>query len=177
MERITHHFDVVTGHKTFQGNDQALHHACSYTRPAYVVFLLVACGLIYWMVVDIVEMFKSPNRYMRRHESKSTFFNTVVPMLGFLRDFTIIIAVMIFSEGMLWIAITILFVSMVFGEINQFIAYPKNYLLSPKNWSDILQIILMTVILYVPNDIIVDPMYFSLSRNIAKLCPKNETTY
>ena len=71
---------------------------------------------------------------------------------------------MIFSEGMLWIAITALFASMLFGEINQFIVHPKIYVLSQKNWSDITQLILTAVIFYVPNEFMIDPMYFSLSK-------------
>ena len=117
----------------------------------YIMFLFIACGMIYWMVVDAVEMFASSNPYKRRHKGKSNkFFTKVVPFLGFIRDFVIIMAVIILADSMLWIAITVLFVSMLFGEINQFIVKPRSYLLSPKNWSDMAQLILIAVIMYVP---------------------------
>ena len=167
IARIQHHWDNIF-HSSM--SDHTL--ACTYSKPAYVVFVFMAVGLIYWMVVDAVEMFNSSNPYKRRHtKHTNVFFTKVVPMLGFIRDFTIIMAVLILADAMLWIAITALFVSMLVGEINQFIVKPKNYLLSPKNWSDILQLILIAIILYVPNEAISDPMYFSLSCHIAALCP------
>ena len=123
------------------------------------------------MIVDAVEMFASSNPYKRRHERKSNkFFTKVVPFLGFIRDFVIIMAVIILADGMLWIAITLLFVSMLFGEINQFIVKPRSYLLSPKNWSDIAQLILIAVIMYVPADYVNDPFYFSRPSHIEKVC-------
>lgn len=165
--RIKYHFDVIFGNSL--GN-----HSCMYSKPAYVVFLVMACGLLYWMAVDAVEMCNPPNEIFQRHSARNTFFSKVVPMFGFLRDFTIIMAVIIFSDAMLWIAITVLFLSMLLGEINQFIVQPKNYVLSPKNWSDILQLILIAVILYVPNEYIVDPFSFALSCHIDQLCPEGK---
>ena len=101
------------------------------------------------MIVDAVEMFASSNPYKRRHERKSNkFFTKVVPFLGFIRDFVIIMAVIILADSMLWIAITLLFVSMTFGEINQFFGKPSRYFLSPKNWGDITQLILIAAIMY-----------------------------
>merc|ERR1712135_131274 len=79
-------------------------------------------------------------------------------------------AVVILADGMLWIAITILFISMLLGEISQFIVTPRSYLLGPKNWSDISQLILIAVIMYVPNEYMNDPFYFIRRSSIDKIC-------
>ena len=168
--RVQYHWNYIF-------NNVGGNHLCAYTRPMYLMFLVIGCGMIYWMVVDAVEMFTSPNPYKRPHARRSNiFFTKFVPLLAFIRDFVIIMIVVILADGTLWIAITMLFISMLLGEINQFIVMPRRYFLSPKNWSDITQLILIAVIMYVPNEYMNDPFYFIRQSNIDKIChPEGET--
>ena len=167
IDRIQYHWNYLFKNK---------HRSCMYMNRFYVVYCFIALVMIYTMVVDAVKMFKSPNPYKRRRARKSNiFFTRVVPVLGFVRDFLIIMGVVLFADGMLWVAITVLYVSMLLGEIQQFVAKPKSYFFSKKNWSDITQLILIGVIMYVPNQWVVDPLYFSRPSLISLIChPKGE---
>ena len=79
-------------------------------------------------------------------------------------------AVVVLADGMLWIAITLLFVSMIFGEITQFFGRPSSYFRSLKNWGDITQLILIAAIMYVPNEYMNDPWYSLKQSSIDKIC-------
>ena len=150
---------------------------CMYTTPAYLFYLILASGMIIWMIVDAVWMFSS-NPYKRRRTRRSNIcFTKVLPILGLIRDFSIIMAVIVLADGMLMLAIGLLMLSMLFGEIIQFIVKPTNYLLSPKNWCDIIQLILIFIIMTVNNEDLKDPYTYAKSTNIDKVChPVDEKT-
>ena len=115
----------------------------------------------------------SGNRGKREKEDQndSEFLTKVVPIGRYIKDFFVILLVLIFPDVMLWVAITIVLVSSVFAELLQLINGYQTYFLKVKNWADLLLIALVIVVLYVPNDYIVDPLFFSLKHSIDRICP------
>ena len=158
---------------------------CKYTRPHYLIYVLIAIALTYWMWRDVKLMLSSKNPFERiRRENRkrelqrenedqndSQFLTKVLPLGDYIKDFFLILLVLIFPDIMLWEAITILLISSVFAELLQLINGYQTYFLKVKNWADLLLIALVIVILYVPNDYIVDPLFFSLKDSINKICP------
>ena len=139
----------------------------------------------YWMWRDIKLMFRSKNPFERigiengkrelqrekEEQNDSQFLTKIVPLGQYIKDFFVIVLVLIFPDVMLWVAITIELISSVFAELLQLINGYKTYFLKVKNWADLLLIALVIVVLYVPNDYIVDPLFFSLKHSINRICP------
>ena len=158
---------------------------CKYTQPLYLIYVVIAMALTYWMLRDIRLMFGSKNpferlkRENRKRESRlekedqndGQFLTKIVPMGQYIKDFFVILLVLIFPDVMLWVAITIVLLSSVFAELLQFITGYQTYFLKVKNWADLLLIALVIVVLYLPNDYLVDPLFFSLKHFIDKICP------
>ena len=73
--------------------------------------------------MEISSMFRSSNPYKRRDEDNLTqnaFISKTVPLVGYIKDILVIILVIVFADGVLWIAITIIFVPSVIREFLQF---------------------------------------------------------
>ena len=146
---------------------------CMYGRPAYAAFVVIAIMLVYWMSRDVRSMFYSPNPFKRvakENERDIQFLPKIIPILGYIKDVAVIISFLIFSDEILWGAILVLFVSMSFREVIQIFVGYRTYLLKLKNWSDLLLIALIVVVLYIPNDWLHDPLIYSLSQHFESLC-------
>ena len=136
------------------------------------------------MKMEISSMFYSSNPYKRRDDKsvyESAFMSKTVPLVGYIKDIVVIILVIVFADGMLWFAITIIFLPSVIRELIQFVVGYNSYFLRWKNWCDLLLIALIVVVIYVPNEYVYDPLFFSLKQHIDKVCPlknsQQESTY
>ena len=77
-------------------------------------------------------MFRSSNPYKRRDDKsvyESAFMSKTVPLVGYIKDIVVIILVIVFADGMLWFAITIIFLPSVIRELIQFVVGYNSYFL------------------------------------------------
>ena len=146
---------------------------CMYTHGAYICFIPLSLLIFYWMFKDIKRLFFSPNPYAHGGKPSPkdiTFYSTVVPIVLDLISFVLIISVLVFSGGILWIVITVLYVISCYFEIRQFLASPMVHFKRSTNWGDFILYILIAVVVYVPNNWISDPVYYSQSGSLNKVC-------
>ena len=158
---------------------------CMYASPFYICFVIIAGAMIFWIVEDIKEMFCSSNPFKRQREGKSQrFWFKILPVVAYLKDICIIIAILLFSHGLLWVSITVVLLCIISREIAQFAFEYKCYFLKLeknskgqirttinwKNCCDILLIFLAVIVLYVPNEYLNDSLVFSISQQTDQLC-------
>ena len=144
---------------------------CLYVQGFYIFFAVMAGPILFWMFSDIKNIFYSSNPYERRHKHKNIFLSNVVPLGRDIINFFTILAVLALSDGMLLVAITLLSLAMLTMEMIQLIVTPKTYFAKLSNWTDIILLVLVIVVVYVPNHLISDPISFSLSSTINNVCP------
>jgi hypothetical protein len=145
---------------------------CLYGNTFYIVFIVIAGALLYWMWVDAKTIFSSSNLDERRYTTATTntFFSNVVPLGRDIVIFLIILAVAAFSNVMLWFGISVIFFFNMLRELSQFVVTPLAYFTRISNWADMSIIVLVTMVVYVPNQYIPDPTVLSLSETIEKVC-------
>ena len=172
-QSVSHYLESFSRHFEVGGGEKVHHHAtiCLYAKPFYIMFAFMAGALLFWIFSDVKSMYNSPNPDERRHKQNNVFMSNVVPLGRDIGTLLIILAVLALSDGMLLIAISLISLSMLLREIIQFIVTPKTYFFKLSNWSDILLLVLIAVVVYVPNDLIPDPINFTLSSTIDNVCP------
>ena len=151
---------------------------CMYTHGAYICFIPLSLFIFYWMFKDIKRLFFSPNPYAHGGKPSPkdiTFYSTVVPIVLDLISFVLIISVLVFSGGILWIVITVLYVISCYFEIRQFLASPIVHFKRSTNWGDSILYVLIAFVVYVPNKWINDPVYYSQSETLKKVCDVEPT--
>ena len=151
---------------------------CMYTHGAYICFIPLSLLIFYWMFKDIKRLFFSPNPYAHGGKPSPkdiTFYSTVVPIVLDLISFVLIISVLVFSGGILWIVITVLYVISCYFEIRQFLASPIVHFKRSTNWGDSILYVLIAFVVYVPNKWINDPVYYSQSETLKKVCDVEPT--
>ena len=150
---------------------------CMYTHGAYICFIPLALFVFYWMLKDIKRLFFSPNPYAHggKPNQEITFYSVVMPLVLDLINVVLILSVLVFSGGILWIVITVLYVISCYFEIRQFLASPIVHFKRSTNWGDSILYVLIAFVVYVPNKWISDPVYYSQSETLKKVCDVEPT--
>jgi hypothetical protein len=149
--------------------------ACLYTDPWYLFFVLLSPVLGFLMVQDTIKDF-IPKRYSKDGYGTRNFtcMSCILPIGMDTINLILLLMVLFLSVRVLWIVISVIFLIRTFSEITQLVTSPKKYFRKLSNWADIGIIILITLILYVPNEFILDPIAFSLHSTVEKVCPKHD---
>ena len=147
---------------------------CMYLDTAYILFVPLAIGVMYWMAKDIKRLFLSPNPYAHGGNpapKKITCMSFILPLGMDIINLVVIIIMLTLSESMLWISISIIFLVWTYFESRQFMVSPTKHFNRLSNWADALFIALVIVVVYLPNQFIEDPLDFALSLAVFKVCP------
>lgn len=150
---------------------------CMYIEPFYLFFVLMSLVLGFLMVLDTVKDF-FPRRYVKDgHPIKSfTCMSCILPIGMDTINLVLLLMVLFFSVRVLWIVISVIFLITMFSEVTQLVMAPKKYFRKLSNWADVGIIILITLILYVPNDSMLDPITFSLHSTVEKVCSNQDNS-
>ena len=146
---------------------------CTFTNPAYVCFLLISLILSYWMVLDgrtLLMQSKSNSRTQPRPINK--FLSTIFPLGTDVMLFVLMIAILKENDAMIFIAITIFSFLMLVKELVQFIVSPLSYFKNWTNWSDMVYLFLIVLVVYFPTGMLQDTLKYSLSLTVDKVCEK-----
>ena len=153
---------------------------CMYTDFFYIIYLIIFFILGSWILKDTIRDFL-PNKKKNVSYFKEKFrcISSVLPFgMDMVNGFLMVLVVSL-SERVLWVAISVIFLITLLTETTQLILSPRSHFGKFTNWMDLGRAILIAIILYVPNQVLLDPIYFSLHSTIEKVCPKpsdNSTT-
>ena len=87
-----------------------------------------------------------------------------------LVNVTLLLLVLWKSEVILWLIVAVLVGTTFLNELNQFASTTTKYFTKPGNYIDLAEILLVSILLFVPNYYLVDPMTFSSVDVTKKLC-------
>ena len=147
---------------------------CMYTNEFYLVYLLISSILGGWMIKDTIRDFlpiKNTDKcgYLSQ---KKKFMSCIIPAGMDAVNLLLILSVLILSERVLWVVISVLFLSILLTEMLQLVMSPRTYFKKLSNWIDMGLLILIALVLYVPNHLMLDPLSFSLHSTVERICPK-----
>ena len=151
--------------------------SCEYINIEYFLFLGIAFFMLNWMAIDIKSMLFPPNPFQRQFvQPNRKMLSKLRSLPGYVRDIVIIIMVVVFSEKMVWISVLILFLCMVGQHATRilhrivvgFDTMPLTR--KKKKFHQLLVLILVLVVMYVPNQYISDPLFYSQSEQNDLLC-------
>ena len=148
---------------------------CMYLDTAYILFVPLAIGVVYWMANDIRRLFLSPNPYAHGGmpaPKKITCMSFILPLGMDIINLGVIIIMLTLSESMLWFSISIIFLVWTYFESRQFMVSPTTHFNRLSNWADALFIFLVVVVVYFPNELIKDPLDYALSVAVFNVCPE-----
>ena len=176
--RIKKQYQAIFGIGNTTQDDPNERTYCMYAKIQYFSFVLVAFFMFYWMVSDIKALYFSSNPFLRRvGQANKNCWSKFRPLIAYLRDFSIVILVLKFSEGMIWIMILFLFLTLVGHQLSRtffqvFIGYKSMPLVHRRAYHVVLMILIFVVV-YVPNEYIYDPLFYSQPEQNEILCPNN----
>ena len=127
------------------------------------------------MVLDgrtLLMQSKSSSRTQPRPINK--FLSTIFPLGTDVMLFVLMIAILKENDAMIFIAITIFSLLMFIKELVQFIVSPLTYFKKWSNWSDMIYLILIVLVVYCPTANLQDTLKYSLSLTVNKVCPDSE---
>ena len=165
LEAISYHMDELRSHSGY----------CTYLDMNWLIFVPMSFGLMYFMLKDTKHLFFSKNNFANA-VYKKTCTTVILPLGMDIINLSLILLVLVLSDSMLHVAITIIALFLLCKEFSQFIVRPLKYLKMVSNWNVILLIALITVVVYVPNQLLKDPIYFSLSAAVSKICPEDKVS-
>ena len=149
--------------------------SCLYLDFFYILFSIISAILILLMVQDTIRDFFPTS--IRQHGSRPKNVKCMSCIIPFGIDtinVILLISTLIFSVRTLWLVISVIFLIKILSELSQLITSPATYFQKPSNWADIGILSLIFVVLYVPNDLIYDPIAYSLHSTIEKICSGTE---
>lgn len=178
MARLKHHFNKLTVKMNETAKAPNEKGSCQYMKLTYLFFFIIAMITLFMMANDIKSLYFTSNPFRRQFvKTNRKCLAKFRPLLGYIRDLFIIIMVLIFSEKMVWISILILFLWKAGKHVLHFLVrMVVGYRVMPVNRIKILELtllILVFVVMYIPNEYIYDPLYFSQSEQNNLLCPDN----
>ena len=154
-----------------------------YINIEYFSFLVIAILMLNWMAIDIKSMLFPSTLFRRRfvHQNRRILAK-LRSLPGYVRDIVIIIMVLVASEKMVWISVLILFLCVLGRDaIRILLRIVVGFNTMPfyrreKKIHHLLVMILVLVVMYVPNQYISDPLFYSQSEQTGVLCPtKNDS--
>jgi hypothetical protein len=145
---------------------------CTYLDLNYMVFVPIALGLIYSMIKDTKRLI-SASKYTDAAHQK-TCASYILPLGMDIINLLLILLVLVGSDAVLPGAIGIITLGLTVKELTQLSVSPLNYFKTLSNWFDIILIALITIVVYLPNELIRDPLYFSMSSAIDPLCTEDK---
>ena len=145
---------------------------CMYVTPSYIGFVIVSIGFLFLIIADWKKLCSRMNYPEDRYYPPKRSFMSIVAPLGMdLVLIGLIIGILIMSYFMVWIGISMLALLTISKELMQFVVSPGSYLIKLSNWSDMIFLTLIVLVVYIPNDLLPDPLSFSLSTNLDMVCP------
>ena len=144
---------------------------CLFTNPPYICFLLLSMILFYWMILDAKSLFERTNT-KTHSRSSNKFLSTILPLGTDLLLFVLMIAILKENDAMIFIAISIFSFLMFIKELVQFIVSPFTYFKNWTNWSDMIYLFLIVLVVYFPTGLLQDTLKYSLSLTAKKVCDK-----
>ena len=142
---------------------------CNYYDYWYIGFVIISAALI---LLSLVELKNRIHGHIK--DETSAALKSAVDVPGIIVLICTTLPVIVGSKELLWLTILIITVRSAIIELLQFVTcliqWSSRYIKSLENYRDIAIIVLTSVILFLPNKSIADPMSFTLSSNVKKLC-------
>ena len=150
---------------------EGYHLPCIHNNPIYILYVLVAImlglGALGAFKDDFVRKCYDQEGFCKMNQKMVMLI--IACWLDFW-TFVLLGLVLWKSEVILWFVITVILVLTLTRELHQLMAMKLKYIQQFQKWFDLLHFGLVIVILYVPNEAILDPLTFSAPSTLEKLC-------
>lgn len=151
---------------------------CLYVNLFYFLFIIISLSLMLFMVKDTIrDIFPSGTTKNANLSHRFRCISCVLPYGIDTINIFLIIIIIIFSVRILWLVISVIFLIKMFIHIGYLITLSTSYYKKPSNWADFGILLLISVVIYVPNDLMYDPIGLSMHSFVANICnyPDSET--
>ena len=150
---------------------QGYHHECTHSSPVYILYVFVS------IVLSLSTFGAFKDDFIRKwydHEGFCTMNRKMILLLVacWLDFWTFVLLGLVIwkSEIILWFVITVILILTLQRETHQMRFMKLEYLKEPGKWFDMLHFTLVIIILYVPNQYLLDPLTFSSPKTLNLLC-------